>query len=185
MVNNIFLTGNIQVGKSTIINHIAKKLPINIGGFETLPWYEQNQLSSFYMEDINGQPQVGKPSLIAYCRGKKWVAVPDTFNDFGVAILQRCLDKKPDLIVMDELGFFESEAYRFQELVQDCLDSEVPVLGVLKKADIAFLNLIKKRRDIILLTVTPGNRDIISSMVYMLLQQILHEGYQVCPHRDR
>lgn len=184
MVNNIFLTGDIQVGKSTIINLIAKKLPINVGGFKTLPCYEQNQLSSFYMENINGQPQVGRPSLIAYCRNQEWTAVTDTFNNFGVAILQRCLEEKTDIIVMDELGFFEREAYRFQELVQDCLDSEVTVLGVLKKANIAFLNLVKERKDLILLTVTPDNREIIFSMVYMLLQQILHEAYQVCSCRD-
>jgi len=172
MVKNIFLTGDIQVGKSTIINRITGDFQINVGGFKTQRHYEQNQLCGFYMESMNDYSQAEEHPLIGYCKNQRWIAVPDTFDNFGVIILQRCLEQKPDLIIMDELGFFENKACRFQKIVQDCLSSEIPVLGVLKKADTTFLNSIRERKDLILLTVTPDNRENIFNTVYMLLEQI-------------
>lgn len=175
MINNIFLTGDLQVGKSTIINQAVDSLQINIGGFTTCRYYEQDQLIGFYMASLNSNSKNKEQPFVGYCNNQSRTAVPDTFDHFGVSILEECLEQKPDLIIMDELGFFETEAYKFQKTVKKCLSSEIPVLGVLKKADTVFLNSIKERKDLILLTTTPDNREDIAHKVHLLLEEILKE----------
>lgn len=41
---NIFLTGNVQVGKSTILNRFISSHPdLKIGGFKTLTNFDENR----------------------------------------------------------------------------------------------------------------------------------------------
>lgn len=173
MVNNLFLTGDVQVGKSTIIKRVIQNLGIKVGGFNTQRYYEQDQLVGFYMESLNDHALSGEHPLIGHCRDRNWVAVPDTFDHYGVTILRECMQHKDRLIIMDELGFFESEAYEFQNMVSTCLNSDVPVLGVLKQHNTPFINSIKERKDLILLTTTSANRDRIADTVNILLEEIL------------
>jgi len=175
MRNNIFLTGDLQVGKSTIIDRVVDSLQVSIGGFKTHRYYKQGQLVGFYMISLNNDSKNKEQPFVGYCDNLSWTAVPDTFDHFGVSILEECLEQKPNLIIMDELGFFETEAYKFQKTVKKCLSSEIPVLGVLKKADTVFLNSIKERKDLILLTTTPENREDIAHKVHLLLEEILKQ----------
>ena len=55
MANNIFLTGDIQVGKSTIISRLLKSNDIHYAGFNTLRYYEHAHLAGFYMESIGNR----------------------------------------------------------------------------------------------------------------------------------
>ncbi len=172
MINNLFLTGDMQVGKSTIINRAIQSLG-NAGGFKTQRYYEQDQLVGFNMKRLNDNSIYGERPLIGYCKENNWVAVPDTFDHNGVAILRECLAQKVRLIIMDEIGFFENQAYDFQNMIRTCLDSDIPVLGVLKQHNNSFINSIKARKDILLLTVTPARRERIANTVDLLLEEIL------------
>lgn len=176
MMKNIFLTGDLEVGKSTIINQVIADFQVSIGGFKTHRYYEQGQLAGFYMESLNERGQTGDLPFIGHCTSQSWTPVPDTFEHFGVAVLKECLEQKPGLIIMDELGFFESKAYQFQHMARLCLDSKIPVLGVLKKADTVFLNSVRERRDILLLDTTPDNREDTARIVHSLLGALVASG---------
>lgn len=172
MIKNLFLTGDVQVGKSTVINRVIHDLQIKAGGFRTQRHYEKNQITGFYMESLNEDCSRG-PFFIGRCGSEGRIAIPETFETVGVSILQECLRQSPDVIVMDELGFFENQACQFQNTVKKCLDSEIPVLGVLKNAGTDFLNSLRNRTDIFLFFTTPDNRESIFNTVLFLLKKII------------
>lgn len=148
------------MGKSTIINKILTGYPGCVCGFRTLPYYEQGQLNGFYLQPMIKELCSEQLFFIGRClENNRWEVFPEVFVTLGVDALDQCLKQKPDLIVMDELGFFERDAFKFHRKVFEVLDSTIPVLGVIKQADIAFLNTIRERRDVEVITVTEENRD--------------------------
>lgn len=57
----------------------------------------------------------------------------------------------------------------FQQTVFETLDGATPVLGVIRNKKTAFLDAVRARDDIILLTVTKENRDFIpEKIVYFM-----------------
>lgn len=157
-MNNIFLTGDKQVGKSTIINRILADYNGKVCGFrselETAPYRR------FYLQSLNPHIMSAEKVYISekteqgYSKGNV-----EAFDGFGVEILNDCLISQPYLIVLDELGLFESDAIHFQEFVHSCLDARTPVLGVLKAKSSPFLDSIRYRNDITIYNVTLENRE--------------------------
>lgn len=158
---NLFLTGDIRVGKSTIINRALEELRLNPSGFRTCRYFLEGQLSGFIMEDLTGTVPADKKPLYIAMPGSQgtWEAKVDTFETFGVRILQASLASPKDLILMDELGHLEAGALRFQEQVFQCLSAPVPVLGVIKSRSTSFLDKLRRRDDVTIITVTKENRN--------------------------
>lgn len=160
-MKNIFLTGDIQVGKSTLIKRILEKDQGQVCGFKTVPFYLNDesrlfQLNRFFPEQINNE----QPLLVCKkTENGKLTGIPEVFDQWGVRILEACLNAKPDIIIMDELGLFESEAYDFQKSVWRCLDSPIPVLGVLKAKNSPFLDRVREREDVLIIEITEANRE--------------------------
>ncbi|HHX51791.1 MAG TPA: hypothetical protein GX711_10170 [Clostridia bacterium] len=173
-MKNIFLTGNKQVGKSTLINRVLEDFPIIIHGFRTLPHYDQEMVTGFLMESL--RPSItyrNKPYIGRQLEDGRWISVPRTFEEFGTGILLDCIESKPDLILMDELGFFETHAPLFQETVLKCLSSTLPVLGVIKAVSNPFLDTIRSRDDLLILSVDPQNRESRYPQLVQILQEVL------------
>lgn len=172
---NIFLTGPINIGKSTIINKVVAELQaagVDTAGFYTLPYVINGELRGFYIEPLNYPYFVPKKKerLIAYGIGDKWYAVKETFDKFGADILDYCLNSTADLIIMDELGFFESEAFRFQEMVFTLLSSPKLVFGVIKPIIIPFMDKIRGHKDVILFEITDTNRDRLPNKILKIIK---------------
>ncbi|NLN07619.1 MAG: methyltransferase domain-containing protein [Firmicutes bacterium] len=168
MVKNIFLTGDLHVGKSTLLKQLVNSLPLSqVAGFRTSRYYQDKKLTGFYLEDICHPAEVREDRFIGRCLGdNSWVALPATFDTYGARILDECLREQPELVIMDELGFFENDAYRFQEKVWAVLDSPLPVLGVLKKKKTGFLDRIRARDDILLFEITRANREMMFGIIF-------------------
>lgn len=172
-MNNLFLTGKINIGKTTVLNSIKEKLNIDhnmIGGFLTKAFLKNGKVKGFYIQPINypleKQPEFEK-TVIGYTPdGIKWVGVTDTFEGFGVEILNYCLECPFELIIMDELGFFESKSYIFQQKIHEIIESKKKVLGVIKPQPTIFMNSIRNRKDVIIVETTKENRDYLSTKLY-------------------
>ncbi len=175
MKNNFFITGDLHVGKSTLINRILDDFSFSdIAGFRTSRYYRDKKLEGFYIEDIRSEYENPKDKFIGRCINKdNWISIPSTFDDYGVEILKRSLEMNPRLIIMDELGFFENEADIFQKMVLRVLDSEIPVLGVLKQKQTTFLDIIRNRKDVNLITISPDNRDEMCSVLSKKIEKEL------------
>jgi nucleoside-triphosphatase len=97
----------------------------------------------------------GTPSaenLLFYCGAYSC----ERFDMLGTAALR---DRSGDILLMDELGPAESGAKKFCETVLAALDGDLPVLGVLQKADTEFLRAVAGHPRVRLVTVTVENRD--------------------------
>ncbi|MGQ9845309.1 MAG: nucleoside-triphosphatase [Caldisericia bacterium] len=139
-MKNIFLEGEIKVGKTFVLNKILQRLNIKFGGFKTIPIYENNKKISFklinlctYEEDI----------VAIYNSDGNLIVNSNVFDELGVKSLNDAL-KNSDLIVMDELGFLEDNSNRFKEKVFEILSSEKKVLAVVKEKKTSFLNQVIK-----------------------------------------
>jgi nucleoside-triphosphatase len=64
-----------------------------------------------------------------------------------------------DLIVIDEIGKMECASDRFCRSVEDVLDAQVSVLATVGIARLPFLQSVRRRPDVELLTLTERNRD--------------------------
>ncbi|MBS4536710.1 hypothetical protein GOQ29_13890 [Clostridium sp. D2Q-14] len=163
---NLFLTGNIKVGKSTIINKVIDEYfkDKTIAGFKTLPFYEYGYLKGYYIENQLEENIFPKKENIVGINSKnygekKCFGIAETFENKGVDILNKSIDKNIDLVLLDEIGFFENEASVFKKNVHRVLDSEKRVLGVLKKKDTEFLKGLIARKDVMVIEVTEENRN--------------------------
>lgn len=172
---NILLTGEKQVGKTTIIEKIMQKSPYKFMGFRTCRRMNENDRYCFEMEAINSYVFGKNKTTIGYCDTEKVNIMPEAFDKYGAALLEECLDCRPDFIIMDELGFFENSAYIFRSAVLDCLRSSIPILGVIKKKNTEFLDGIKKRDDTTVLSVTAENREAQYSEAFRLLNELLQD----------
>lgn len=175
MPNNIFVTGDLHVGKSTLIQRVTNNLPLTrILGFKTSRFFQNKKLAGFFLEDFARLHRDAPKAFIGRCvNDNYWVSIPETFDTLGVEILQNCLREKPDLIVMDELGFFENDAVLFQKHVHAVLSAPVPVLGVLKKKETPFLDQIRGRNDVKVFEVTRENRDSMYELIFAEVLQLI------------
>lgn len=158
---NLLLTGKIQVGKTTLIKRLIKDLDISVAGFYTSRHFVRDKQDGFIIKDLSGSLTSDETTfyIAKGSPGTGWQPCPETFETIGVQILQNCLKSNSDLILMDELGHFESQAPLFQKLVHQCLSSPIPVLGVIKPRRTPFLDSIRQRTDVQVVTITPENRD--------------------------
>jgi nucleoside-triphosphatase THEP1 len=87
---------------------------------------------------------------------------PEVFDEDGVAILRAATEsmtRRPKLIIMDELGFMESDARVFQKAVMDTLDGDIPILGVMRRERNPFLNEVSAHEKVETVEVDKANRD--------------------------
>ncbi len=165
MPRHLFLTGDIQVGKSTAICKVLRTLNIPVGGFRTIAGnYTQDGSSEIYLVPAGTDAPILHPeNRVAKRHGAGcrfgFSAFSEVFDDVGTNLLQNT--QRYPLILMDELGFLEKDAYGFQKAVLTCLAGSVPVLGVVRDRDSPFLNKVRSHPNVEVLRVTKENRDLI------------------------
>lgn len=131
MVRHIFLTGEKQIGKSTILQKVLREYEKSVGGFYTVRTNEflGNQYSVHLLK-AGETSRITEENFLFLC-GEKDDMVEKRFDWIGCQALedaQHC-----SLIVMDELGPHEEKAEKFVAAVNELLNGEAPILGVLQK----------------------------------------------------
>jgi len=163
--NNIFLTGNIKSGKTTLIIKMIKELQLDPAGFMVARKGEIYNWQLFYLlsaqEFCDGQYVDVKNDRVFATKlaDGNWKIDQEIFNKYGVNFLDNHQNK--DIFVMDELGTFESKAFKFQKKVLKIIKSNVPVIGVIKNQNSTFLDRVRDILDRSPLVVTEHNREYI------------------------
>ena len=165
---NLFLTGPKHVGKSTILFSALEKYPIVLGGFRVDRVFQGRRLCAFRIINLC----TCSSAEISTARKGGWDIHIEAFETVGAEAVRRGI-RSADLVVMDELGRFEISAYEFRRAVTEALESQVPVIGVLKEDDNPFLSEIRSREDIEVLRVTKENRDEVKQHVEDWLGRVL------------
>ena len=132
-MNNLFLTGEIQVGKSTLLRKLIAKSGLRPGGAETGfgPWRAEATRRLFLHP--YGDPDYGEDSVCARMGPEGKTVYPSVFDGRGAALVRAALaDPAVDVVVLDELGFLEKDALEFRAAVLEALRGPKPVWGVLR-----------------------------------------------------
>lgn len=171
-IKNIFVTGSIKVGKSSVINKVLEQLDnLEIGGFKTMPIFEDGLHKGFALESFDGKKQVfAHTDLESNLKFDIYKYDVSVFENFGTQLLENGL-KKSKLIVMDEIGKMEKNAVRFKESVLKCLDASQPVFGAFQKRAVWFSDILKKRTDTKIFVVDVQNRGLIHEEIMMYFQK--------------
>lgn len=163
---NLFLRGPIQVGKSTLLKKVL----------EVLARDYQYQPAGFITQKGLGDD----PGLYLFSHGATAVfdeehcvakripgcskGFPHVFDQLGVSLIRQA-SKTGNLLVFDELGFFEQEALQFRREVLSCLNGDLPVIGVLKNREIPWYEEVLKVPNTIVFDVSLKNRDQLQSLM--------------------
>lgn len=157
---HILLTGEIQVGKTTIIQKFLSQSGLSADGFMTYWTQDDSGNRSLYLSPYSTGLHIAERHLIACsadCTSLRTEKAACIFDVYGSEILSA--SGKQDVIVMDELGRLESEATVFQAAVMRHILSDVPILGVIKPAQTEFLGKIRAHPAVETHEVTLANRD--------------------------
>ena len=162
MKKHIFLTGEIQIGKSTAIRSFLEQSGMHADGFLTrLTSRElQRELILYRFDTVLGESD-GK--LAAKMNWPEVEVFAETFDIHGAEIVRG--SGSSGLIIMDELGAFEESAPEFKAAVFEKLGGVVPVLGVVKKRESPFLDAVRAHPNVTVIEVTEDNRDAVPGLI--------------------
>ena len=158
---HIFLTGPVQVGKSTIIRKTLEALSITPGGFRSVSVADlpDGAMSVYLIPAGERDPSMtdwNRVGIRKLARGI--VKFPESFERAGIAALQKAESAR--LILMDEVGRMESEAAQFSARILQLLDGETPILGVVQKAaDTPLTNAIRNHPNVRVVEISVENRE--------------------------
>lgn len=172
---HLFITGEVGVGKTTLISKLLEGIPKDkIYGFYTQkisPDGKFGKTGEVYMFKAPYEETPKPIHCIAEILGNRQFNIHiDEFETYGVKLLENIPDGS--YVLMDEIGFLESNAPRFCHKVMEILDRKVYVLGVIKPKHTEFLDDVRRHKDVQLYNITEDNRDKLTRK----LRQILKEG---------
>ena len=171
-MKNLFLTGKVGVGKSTILKNALKEFDISVGGYITKRifdgYYRKYTVKSLY--DNKEEYTIVRVDS----RDNSKEGFMSSFENGVVSILDKSF-KHRDLIVLDELGCAENDMSIFTSKVFQLLNSNKIVFGILKDNNCKFLEDIKNRDDVIIIRITEENRDYISEEVVDILESFIYQ----------
>jgi nucleoside-triphosphatase len=156
---NILLTGTPRSGKSTLIEKVIKRLKRPATGFFTRELREKGKRVGFLIETLDG-----KTGLLAhrnikgrYRVGKYGVNQKDIDQIAVPSMLPSTVDQ---LIVVDEIGKMECFSDLFKETLLRVLSAENQVIGSIAIKGDRFIQTIKNRDDVILVSLSENSRDL-------------------------
>ena len=158
---NVFLTGNVQVGKSTAIKRFLEKENISPLGFTT----HLDRSTGVLTIKIIGKDGNREIKAAAPIGGSRPVPDIEAFDRAG-KMLTYMDTSDCDMLIMDELGFMERDAHVFTDAVPAMLDRGIRTVGVLRnKPDGPFWDMLHERDDTVIITVNEENRDDIPDII--------------------
>jgi len=170
---HIFLQGPRNIGKSTVIlktlDIISGRSPIALGGFFTWNSGGGDGTAQIFLRPaaVERRDEISLLASFDAALGRMACNL-DVFEKTAVRLLAE--GANADLIIMDELGFLETDAPFFRKAVHDRLAWDVPVLGVLRQGkDIPWHADIKNSPSVKLFDVTQKNRDALPQELARLL----------------
>lgn len=156
---HVFLTGALQVGKSTVVQKATALTHLALGGFVTFFGPDRQSLSRrLYLCGVGDAVDCAQRHVAAHFEKGKPVPNPACFDHIGVRLLERAR-ADADLIIMDECGRLERDAQAFQRAVLLALDGAKPVLGVVRLDAGGWTGQILTHPKVRIVTVTEENRD--------------------------
>lgn len=160
---HIFLTGTVQIGKTTVIDKTLALLGVTAGGFRSYFGADRHCPSHHYLYMSSAaEPRAFTPehAVVEFgedANGMMRHAVLPRFEELGLQYLSEA--SSYPLIVLDECGRLEQKLPRFRARVLELLDGDTPILGVMRQDAMGWLEDIRNHPKVQLITVTEQNRN--------------------------
>jgi nucleoside-triphosphatase THEP1 len=156
--SNILLTGPPRSGKSTLIEKVIKKIKRPATGFLTRELREKGKRVGFLIETVDG-----KTGLLAHQNIKSNHRVGkyrvNLENLDQIAVPSMLPSSADQLVVVDEIGKMECFSRLFRETLLRVLSAENQVIGSIALKGDRFIQSIKNRDDVTLVSITENTRD--------------------------
>lgn len=160
-MNKFVIVAPKRTGKTTLVNKLLECTNKHVIGFQTRKddtKINENGLWPLYIFPVGKSLIKEDKYLVGYCGKGKHTVNNDVFNTTGVELIST--NNKDDLIIMDEVGFMETNAKILTEKIFEVLNSNNPVLIMLKdKNNVELLEKIKNVNNIELIYMNVSNRD--------------------------
>lgn len=142
-MEHILLCGRRRSGRSAMIRRLLAAVEAPVFGYETITMgtrpdgYHEIYLFPFGAAEKPRREE----NHLADCNTRERVVRTELFDTLGVD----CLNAREDgILVMDEIGFMESDAAHFCAAVLEKLDGELPILAALREGmETDFLRRVK------------------------------------------
>ena len=167
---HIFLTGEKQVGKSTLVSAVLSSVGMKFSGLRSISVFDEKNDRNVYLVPANGGDD--EPTALAGVCSNRHITerYPEVFDDVGCRLLD--FDEDTRLVVIDEIGSMERGARRYSDRIMSLLDrTDIRILGVLqKKTDSDLAQAIRKHPNVRMIEVTEENRDDLVPVIIGLLR---------------
>lgn len=168
-VNNILVTGPPRSGKSTLIEKVVQGINRPATGFFTQELREKGRRVGFSITTLEGKTGVLAHQDIrsTFRVGKYRVNI----EDLDQIAVPSMLPSTPDqIVVVDEIGKMECFSRLFKETLLNVLFSANLVIGSVAIKGDRFIQSIKKRDDVSLVSITEKTRDAALQLFFEKLQ---------------
>ena len=167
---HVFLTGERQIGKSRAVRAAAEILGRPCAGFRTRFLTRERGSSSLYMVPAAGEEILDDKHMVAVLENGKMRPLTERFDTLGAGLLREAQKERGALILMDECGHLEKNAFVFQREILKCLDGPDPVLGVLRWGQ-PWHDFIKNHPRVTVIMVTEDNRADLAENIAALIER--------------
>ncbi|MGD8995376.1 MAG: nucleoside-triphosphatase [Syntrophobacterales bacterium] len=157
-VTNILVTGPPRSGKSTLIEKVAQSISRPATGFFTQELREKGRRVGFSITTLQGKTGVlAHQSIRSTFRVGKYGVNLEDLDQIAVPSM---IPSAPDqIVVIDEIGKMECFSRLFKETLTKVLSSDNLVIGSVAIKGDRFIQSIKKRDDVTLVSITEKTRD--------------------------
>ena len=154
------IVGERGVDKSTLIGRVLNALDRPVYGFETKKedsLADELRGSPVYIYDAWQERVRTTGNLVGYCKNHRFDAAAEVFDRFAPKL------RKPvpagGIVLLDELGFMESQAEEFCSAVLDLLEGDIPIIAAVKNKHTPFLEAVQSHPKAKCFYITEENRD--------------------------
>ena len=168
LVNNVLVIGPSRSGKSTLIEKVVQSINRPATGFFTQELREKGRRVGFSITTLQGKTGVlAHQSIRSTFRVGKYGVNLEDLDQIAVPSM---LPSTPDqIVVVDEIGKMECFSRLFKETLLKVLSSDNLVIGSVAIKGDHFIQSIKKRDDVSLVSISQNTRD---SALKLFLQEI-------------
>jgi nucleoside-triphosphatase len=156
----VLIQGEPGTGKTTLVERLMTRLKdVKAGGFITREIREKGDRKGFRIITVDKQEGVlAHVDIKGGLKVGKYAVNLEDLENVGVASIIRALNED-DLVIIDEIGKMELLSGHFREVVLMALDSAKPLVATIASDGPPFVEEVKARGDVHLLTLTNKNRD--------------------------
>lgn len=108
-------------------------------------------------------------AAIRYTDDRPREVFEEVFETLGAS----CLEHPAGLVLMDEIGRFESSTEQFRSRIFQVLDTDLPILGVVRDMEIPFLDAVRNHPKTEVVRITEENREEMYAYVLRRVEEIL------------